>query len=85
LGPTVCRVEGAAGKDVALLAIQPDKHKGEVVIGGEAKDVAAMLNYMRRLNDARQLSEVVLLSHQIEQQDPQKPVRFNLSAKWIVD
>lgn len=78
-------VEGAAGKDVALLAIQPDKHKGEVVIGGEAKDVAAMLDYMRRLNDARQLSAVVLLSHQIQQQDPQKPVRFNLSAKWIVE
>lgn len=78
-------VEGATGKNVALLAIQPDKHKGEVVIGGEAKDIAAMLDYMRRLNEARQLSEVVLLSHQIQQQDPQKPVRFNLSAKWIVD
>lgn len=78
-------VEGAAGKDVALLAIQPDKRKGEVTIGGEAKDVAAMLDYMRRLNEARQLRKIDLLSHQIQQQDPQKPVRFNLSAKWIVD
>jgi len=78
-------VEEAAGSDVALLAIQPDKRKGEVAIGGEAKDVAAMLDYMRRLNEAKQLREVVLLSHQIQQQDPQKPVRFNLSAKWIVD
>lgn len=78
-------VEGAAGKDVALLAIQPDKRKGEVAIGGEAKNVAAMLDYMRRLNEAKQLRKVDLLSHQIQQQDPQKPVRFNLSAKWIVD
>lgn len=78
-------VEGAAGKEVALLAIQPDKHKGEVIIGGEAKDVSAMLDYMRRLNGARQLRKIDLLSHQIQQQDPQKPVRFNLSAKWIVD
>jgi hypothetical protein len=78
-------VEGATGKDVALLAIQPDKRKGDLVIGGEAKNVAAMLNYMRRLNGAGQLREVVLLSHQIQQQDPHKPVRFNLSAKWIVD
>lgn len=78
-------IEGVDGKDVALLAIQPDKRKGEVAIGGEAKNVAAMLDYMRRLNEARQLRKVVLLSHQIQQQDPQKPVRFNLSAKWIVD
>jgi hypothetical protein len=78
-------VEGAAGKDVALLAIQPDKRKREVTIGGEAKNVAAMLDYMRRLNESKPLRKVDLLSHQIQQQDPQKPVRFNLSAKWIVD
>lgn len=78
-------VEGASGKDVALLSVQPDKHKGEVMIGGEAKNVAAMLDYMRRLNEARQLRKIDLLSHQIQQQDPQKPVRFNLSAQWIVD
>lgn len=76
-------VEEATGKDVALLSIQPDRRKGRVVIGGEAKDAAAMLDYLRRLNEADSLREVALLSHQIQQQDPQKPVRFNLSAKWI--
>ncbi len=78
-------VEEATGKDVALLTIQPDKRKGEVAISGEARDVAAMLDYVRRLNEAKPLHKVDLLSHQIQQQDPQKPVRFNLSAKWIVD
>lgn len=78
-------VEEAAGKDVALLAIQPEKSKGMVTISGEAKDVAAMLAYIRRLNKAQQLSNVDLLSHQIQQQDPQKPVHFNLSAKWIIN
>ncbi len=78
-------VEEAAGKDVALLSIQPDKHKGAVSIEGEAKDIAAMLDYMRRLNEAKQLRKIDLLSHQVQQQDPQKPVRFNLSARWIVD
>lgn len=78
-------VEEATGKDVALLTIQPDKRKDEVAISGEARDVAAMLDYMRRLNAAKPLHKVDLLSHQIQQQDPQKPVRFNLSAKWIVD
>ena len=78
-------VEGATGKNVALLTIQPDKQKGMVVIGGEAKNAAAMLSYMRHLNEAKQLRDIVLMSHQIQQQDPQKPVRFNLSAKWILD
>lgn len=78
-------VEDATGKDVALLSIQPDKHKGAVSIEGEAKDIAAMLDYMRRLNEAKQLRKIDLLSHQVQQQDPQKPVRFNLSARWIVD
>jgi Tfp pilus assembly protein PilN len=76
-------VEDAAGKDVALLAIQPDRRKGQVTIGGEAKNVTAMLDYMRRLGEEAPLKEVALLSHQIQLQDPQQPVRFNLSARWI--
>lgn len=78
-------VEEAAGKDIALLAIQPEKNKGIVTISGEARTVAAMLDYMRRLNQVKPLRNVDLLSHQIQQQDPQKPVHFNLSAKWIMD
>lgn len=78
-------VEEAADKDVALLAIQPDRRKGVVMIGGEAKNIAAMLDYMRRLGEEKPLKGVMLLSHQIQQNDPQKPVRFNLSAKWITE
>lgn len=78
-------VEDAADKDVALLSIQPDRRKGMVTIGGEAKDIAAMLDYMRRLGDEKPLKGVALLSHQIQLNDPQKPVRFNLSAKWITE
>lgn len=78
-------VEEAAGKDVALLSIQPDRRKGVVAIGGEAKDIAAMLDYMRSLGEQQPLQQVALQSHQIQQQDPQRPVRFNLSAKWVVE
>ena len=78
-------VEDAADKDVALLAIQPDRRKGVVTIGGEAKDIAAMLDYMRRLGGEKSLKGVALLSHQIQLNDPQKPVRFDLSAKWIIE
>ena len=78
-------VEGATGKDVALLAINPEKRKGSVSISGEAKNIAAMLDYLRRLNETPSLSDVVLQSHQIQQNDPQKPIHFNLSAKWVTE
>lgn len=83
--PLFAAVENAADKDVALLAIQPDRRKGMVAIGGEAKNIAAMLDYMRRLGEEKPLKQVALLSHQVQQQDPQHPVRFNLSAKWVIE
>lgn len=78
-------LEKANGQNVALLKVLPEKSKGMVFIDGEAKDIAAMLDYIRQLNDSKVLRDVDLLSHQIQLQDPQKPVHFNLSAKWIVD
>lgn len=78
-------IEEAAGKDIALLAIQPEKTKGIVTISGEARDFMAMLDYIRRLNQVYPLRNVDLLSHQVQQQDPQKPVHFNLSATWVIN
>lgn len=78
-------IEEVAGKDIALLAIQPEKTKSIVIISGEARDFMAMLDYIRRLNQVHPLRNVDLLSHQVQQQDPQKPVHFNLSATWIID
>lgn len=78
-------VEDAADKDVALLSLLPDRRKGTLSIGAEAKNVKVMLDYMRRLNEEKPLKEVALLSHNIQEQDAEKPVRFTLSAKWIAE
>lgn len=41
-----------------------------------------MLDYIRRLNKGEFLTDVHLVSHQIQQSDPQRPVRFVLSCAW---
>lgn len=78
-------VESAGGETVALLSMEPDIQKGTVRISGEAKDFAAMLEYIRQLGAREVFGSVHLQNHQIRQDDPQKPVRFSLLAVWKVE
>lgn len=75
-------VESVIPKDVALLAMEPDSDKQSLKIVGEAKDVAAMLDFMRNLEGSAMFRMVTLQSHQVQQQDPQRPIRFSLMADW---
>jgi hypothetical protein len=69
-------------KTIALLTIEPDPEKRQVRITGEAKNLTTMLEYVKRLSDDATLSNVYLLSHQVQTRDPDRPVRFSLSAEW---
>jgi Tfp pilus assembly protein PilN len=75
-------VESAAPKHVALLALDPDADKQVMKIVAEAKDIAAMLDYMHTLEGRELFRTVTLQSHQVQQQDPQRPIRFSLVAAW---
>jgi hypothetical protein len=75
-------VEASGGKDVALLSMEPDLKKGTVTISAEAKDFDAMLEYVRQLGKREVFGSVLLQRHQVQQTDPQKPVRFSLRAMW---
>jgi hypothetical protein len=75
-------VETAGGRNVALLALEPDMEKQVVKISGEAKDMAAVLNYITRLEEQGAFGGVYLQSHQVQQRDPDRPVRFALLAVW---
>lgn len=78
-------VETAGGKSVALLSMQPDMQKGTVTLDGEAKDFPAVLDYVRRLGSREVFTRVHLHTHQIQQQDPERPVRFSVLAVWKVE
>lgn len=75
-------VETSDDDKIALLSIEPDAQKHLVKISGEARSLDCMLNYVRLLQESGLLSEVNLKSHQIYQQDPDKPIRFSLVAAW---
>ena len=76
-------VEAANTPNVALLSIDSDTGKRQVKITAEAKDPESMLDYLRFLGSQPKLANVYLQSHQVQQQDPQRPVRFVLGADWV--
>jgi hypothetical protein len=76
-------VESAAGKKVALLAMEPNTEKHVVKITGEARDFAVLLNYIMQLEAQEAFGPVYLQSHQVQLQDPDKPVRFSLLVVWL--
>lgn len=76
-------VEAANKPTVALLSIESDTGKRQVKISGEAKDIESVLDYLRVLGAQPRLANVYLQSHQLQQQDPQHPVRFVLGAAWV--
>lgn len=75
-------VEQSGGKDVALLALEPDTENLSVKISGEAKNMTILLNYIKQLEQREVFGTVYLQNHQVQQQNPDKPVRFNLLAAW---
>lgn len=75
-------LEDASTPDVALLQLQPETQQQVVRVSAEARDSAAMFRYMRNLAAAKDLSEVHLVSHEVAQDDPQRPVRFAAQASF---
>lgn len=75
-------VEASGGKNIALLSMEPDLRKGTVKISAEAKNFDAMLEYVRQLGKRDVFGSVQLQNHQVQQTDPEKPVRFSVLADW---
>ena len=79
-GAIIESVEGATTADVALLQLQPDAQQRQLRLGAEARSQQAMLEYLQRLAAARALSEVHVVNHQLQVEDPHRPVRFTVQA-----
>ena len=75
-------VETSGGQNIALLSLEPDLQKGTVKVSGEAKDLDALLSYVKQLSTREVFGSVFLQNHQIQQSDPEKPLRFSLLAYW---
>lgn len=49
----------------------------------EAKASDDMVGYVEQLKKQGLFSNVLLTRHEINEQDPNKPIRFQLEAEWI--
>lgn len=75
-------VESSVSEGVTLLGMEPDIEKHIVRISCEARNIPAMLDYIRQLEAQHEFSSIYLQSHQIQERDPERPVRFSLVAAW---
>lgn len=69
-------------KNLALLSIEPNRKKQQVVLTGEAKNLEVTLAYVKQLAQMDVFSQAYLLKHSIDQDDPNKPVSFTILAQW---
>lgn len=75
-------VESTFNEQVTLLSVEPDTERREIRLLAEAKDLESMLDYVRQVRESSVLKNGYLVEHQINQQDPLRPVRFTVTANW---
>lgn len=75
-------IEGATPATVALLSLEPDPRRRSLKITAETRDAEAMIAYVAQLKRQDLFGDVVLLRHEINELDPNRPLRFELDAPW---
>lgn len=76
--------EASSASEVALISIEPDSQKGQVVVVAEARTLEGMLDFVSALQISDEFSEIALQSHVINRTVPEQPIRFRLSTKWRI-
>ena len=83
-GVLFAAIDSAFDDQVTLLNVEPVPERREVQLIAEAKDLSAMQAYVRQIRGSPVFRDAYLASHQINQQDPLRPVRFIIHARWVV-
>lgn len=73
-------LEKAMDDSVTLLGLEPGVR--DILIAGEARDINALLDYLKRLQAATLFVDVHLIKHEVIKESPYRPVRFSLQATW---
>jgi len=76
-------VLAATPRSVALVAMEPDPRKRVLKITAETKSSDDMVAYVEALKEQESFSGVLLTRHEINEQDPNRPLRFQLEATWL--
>ena len=76
-------IAAATPPAIGMLALEPDARKRNLKITAEAKSSDAMIEYVELLKREELFAGVTLIRHEINEQDPNKPIRFQLEAEWV--
>jgi Tfp pilus assembly protein PilN len=75
-------VQAATPPTVALLALEPDAKKSALRITAEARNSDDMITYVEQLQAIDWFGPVSLVRHEVNEQDPNRPIRFQIDARW---
>jgi hypothetical protein len=75
-------VQAATPPTVALLALEPDAKRHSLRITAETRSSADMIAYVGELKRQDWFDAVTLARHEINDQDPNKPIRFQIDCLW---
>jgi Tfp pilus assembly protein PilN len=75
-------LEAVPMENIAVLSVEPVAARRQLRLSAEAKNIPTMLDYLAFLQRQPALRHVTLMSHQVQQQAPGSPVRFQIQAQW---
>lgn len=75
-------VGAATPPAIALLALEPDPNKQLLKISAEARNADDMIAYIEQLKQQEFFTGAALLRHEVSEQDPNRPIRFQVEAQW---
>ena len=75
-------LEMADSPDIALLSLQPDVSGKTIRLTGEARHLAAAVEYVQALELEPALKHAHLVSYKTRQDHPYHPIIFSMSAMW---
>lgn len=75
-------LESTATPKIAMLEISPDNKKRVLKGVAEAGSTDEMLAFIERMKQQPLFSRVTLTRHEMNEQDQNRPVRFEYEARW---
>ena len=75
-------LEKASSDKVALLQVTPNSQKASLKAMAETKNSDDMIAYIEALKQQKLFTAVILEKHEINEQDQNKPYRFQFEVQW---
>lgn len=76
-------LEYTVTKDIALLSVQPNVANQSIRINGEARNLAALTDFVEAIEREAFFENAHILSYKVKQENPHRPILFSLITSWI--